>query len=381
MRPSRRTERARGGRGAPLSLGSVRTVWPTSRGSTGPVTRGIMRRQSAASPGALPDEQRGERAEAAGAARVAWCRRADSGGGRSLGLLASTAPDAVDCAERERRTAPAAPDSGGGAAPGAGWRGSHTAAGACRRAARQATGSGGDLRQRAASWSGPDGLADGSGRQNAPPPSRTSRLRGGAMATRWGERPTESKPCAGPAQGGVASTTPSVAARCVRSRATLPGRPKAVGPSATAQAPVAPARANAAQHVPRKTVRTARTGKRTRGSAARQRSPVAERAPAAMTQCPWTCAPQVCSHVCRTMGPPRCPPRWRCPHWRRGWLAAWNSSVKRGRLWVRMRGVRAWGRGHTRGTEGPGSRAALRASTHCTCVTVWHLGQWRLRQA
>ena len=63
MRPSRRTERARGGRGAPLSLGSVRTVWPTSRGSTGPVTRGIMRRQSAASPGALPDEQRGERGE------------------------------------------------------------------------------------------------------------------------------------------------------------------------------------------------------------------------------------------------------------------------------------------------------------------------------
>ena len=36
----------------------------------GTVTRGIMTSQSAASPGALPDEQRGEREEAAGAAPV-----------------------------------------------------------------------------------------------------------------------------------------------------------------------------------------------------------------------------------------------------------------------------------------------------------------------
>lgn len=43
----------------------------------GTVTRGIMTSQSAASPGALPDEQRGEREEAAGAARVAWCHSAD----------------------------------------------------------------------------------------------------------------------------------------------------------------------------------------------------------------------------------------------------------------------------------------------------------------
>jgi hypothetical protein len=84
MRSSRRAERARGGRGAQLSLGSVRTVWPPSRGSTGPGTRGIMMSQSAASPGALPDEQRGEREEAAGAARVAWGRSADIGCGRSL---------------------------------------------------------------------------------------------------------------------------------------------------------------------------------------------------------------------------------------------------------------------------------------------------------
>ena len=42
----------------------------------GTVTRGIMTSQSAASPGALPDEQRA-REEAAGAARVAWCHSAD----------------------------------------------------------------------------------------------------------------------------------------------------------------------------------------------------------------------------------------------------------------------------------------------------------------
>jgi hypothetical protein len=77
MRPSRHAERARGGRGTQLSLRSVRTVWSTSRGSTDTGTRGIMTSQSAAFPGALPDEQRVERAEAAGAARVAWCHSAD----------------------------------------------------------------------------------------------------------------------------------------------------------------------------------------------------------------------------------------------------------------------------------------------------------------
>jgi len=45
----------------------------------GTVTRGLMTNQSAASPGALPDEPRGEREEAVGAARVAWCHSADIG--------------------------------------------------------------------------------------------------------------------------------------------------------------------------------------------------------------------------------------------------------------------------------------------------------------
>lgn len=46
-------------------------------GEHGTVTRGLMTRQSAASPGALPDEQRGEREEAAGAAPVVEHHRTD----------------------------------------------------------------------------------------------------------------------------------------------------------------------------------------------------------------------------------------------------------------------------------------------------------------
>ncbi len=38
----------------------------------------------------------------------------------------------------------------------------------------------------------------------AAPPSRPSRIRWLARATRWGERPTESKTCAGPARGALA---------------------------------------------------------------------------------------------------------------------------------------------------------------------------------
>jgi len=58
-------------------------------------------------------------------------------------------------------------------------------------------------------------------------------------------------------------------------------------------APVAPAWASAAQHLPRKTVLKARTGTRQRGAAAIQRAPWEASAPAAMTQWTWTCAPQV----------------------------------------------------------------------------------------
>ena len=58
-------------------------------------------------------------------------------------------------------------------------------------------------------------------------------------------------------------------------------------------APVEPAWASAAQNLPRKTVLKARTGKRKRGSASIQRSPLAASAPAAMTQWTWKCAPKV----------------------------------------------------------------------------------------
>ena len=127
-------------------------------------------------------------------------------------------------------------------------------------------------------------------------------------------------------------------------------------------------RASAAQHFLRQTVLKARTGQRKRESAASQRSPWAARAPAAITPWPGHGAPTVWSHVCRTMGHPIGPPRWRGPHGPSGWRAAVHSSVNRGLVWARMRGVRSWGTGNTRGTEGTGRRAAWRSSTHWTGV-------------
>jgi hypothetical protein len=152
-------------------------------------------------------------------------------------------------------------------------------------------------------------------------------------------------------------------------------------PCGRGQAPVAPAWASAAPHWPRKPVLKARTGKRQRGAVAIQRAPVEASAPAAMTQWTGQGAPQVWSQGWRTIVPPICPPRLRCPHCTSGWLAALHRRVTRGLWWPRMSGWRSWGPGHTTWKEGTGSHSAVRSSPHCPLVNVWHVGPWRLRQA